>query len=134
MGVLSFAAKTAWAGASTTAKMGWGAAKMAAPVAAGGAKYGYKAGAAMYPAANTMTRMMTGGTIPQIGAVAGLGMAGWAALRGPGQMVDDMRGIGGVVQGMGDAMAQASAPRYGLTAFQQSVQGLTFGLHSRRNG
>lgn len=114
--------------------MGRAAYKVGAPVASVAsvaAKYGYKAG---YPAANALTKMSTGASIPQIGAAAGLGLLAWGALRD--DPLEDMRSIGAAGSSMMDAMQQqaemAQMQKYKHTSFQQSTQGLVFGLNSRR--
>lgn len=62
-------------------------------------------------------------------AVGALGMLDAAIGRDP--FADAGAAVGGM-QRFGRAMQQASRPSYGASAFQQSTQGLTFGLHNAR--
>jgi hypothetical protein len=62
-------------------------------------------------------------------AVGALGVLDAAIGRDP---FADAGALAGGVQRFGRAMEQASRPSYGASAFQQSTQGLTFGLHNAR--
>lgn len=109
--------------------------KAVARGAAGGARMAYGAATSRparmaYGAANMASTRLLGASIPQIGAVAGLGALAYAAMAD--DPVGDVQAAGRMMTGMGEQLRMASRPSYGHTAFQQSVQGLTFGLHSSR--
>lgn len=95
-----------------------------------GVRAGIKYGPGAYRKTNAFSKMALGSSIPEIAAVGGAGLATYAALSD-----DPMGGIqqaGRLLGATGDQMQAARRPTYSTTVFQQSTQGLTFGLNSRR--
>jgi len=121
------AGKAAMFSGREAAKLGWAGAKQVPGVA----RMGYGAAKRAYPAANFMSKMVTGGSIPQIATVSGIGLAAFGMLSS--DPVGQAQRAGRFMQDIGQQMRMSSRPTYGQTAFQESVQGLTFGLNSRRN-
>lgn len=118
-----------------------GAGRFAGRVGIGAARLGFRAATsaparagmkATYGALNAGTMRIFGGSIPQIATMAGIGLAAYGLLSD--RPVESAQRAGSAISAMGEQLAMSKRPRYGTTVFQQSVQGLTFGLHSRRNG
>lgn len=81
-----------------------------------------------YQGANALSKAWLGASIPQMGIAAGVGYAGLSML---GVNVPGAAGTAvGTVQGFQDNMQRAR--NNSLRDYQDSVSGLTFGLHSRR--
>ena len=119
-------AQSAVSTAKTAGKYGMAAGQAGYRVATG------RAGKAAYGAFNKLSMKAFGASIPQIAAVSGAGLLAY------GMYADDP--VGGIKSGVQfyDTMRQqamaSSRPSYGSTVFNQSTQGLVFGLHSRRTG
>jgi hypothetical protein len=117
-------------------RMGWWGTKTATMTGAAGlgatASAAARYGPSMYRGANAFSQTMFGASIGQMGAVGGMGIGAYSLLadRPVEGMMGAARGTAGFVSQMGEAMV--TRPTYGSSVFQQSVQGLTFGLSSRR--
>ena len=88
----------------------------------------------LYGGVNTMTKATMGVSAGKLAlggglAVGALGALDYAIGRDP--FSDAGSAVGGVQRFFG-AMKEASRPSYGTSAFQQSTQGLVFGLHNAR--
>jgi hypothetical protein len=103
-----------------------------------GAKFHAKGGPSMasvaYGSANKASQAVLGTSIGKLALGAGLVVGALALVdsaigRDP---FSDAGKMAGGVQRFGTAMQQAQRPSYGQSAFQQSTQGLTFGLHNAR--
>ena len=103
--------------------------------AAGKAKRGSMLGTA-YRSTNAVSKAVLGVSVGKLALGAGLAVGALALVDkaiGRDPFSDAGSAVGGV-QRFGASMKQASAPRgsYGHSQFQQSTQGLTFGLHNAR--
>lgn len=89
---------------------------------------------AQYRGANALSKALLGASIPQMGlAAAAIGGAAYAGLSLMGVNVPAAAGtVVGTVVGFHESMENARLRSRSLLDFQQSVQGLTFGLHARR--
>lgn len=98
------------------------------------AKAQYRIAKAQYRGANALSKVLLGASIPQIGlAAAAIGGAAYAGLSLMGVNVPAAAGtVVGTVVGFHESMENARLRSRSLLDFQQSVQGLTFGLHARR--
>jgi len=125
-----------WAGRG---KMIGGAALKTASLAGSGVSGLYRAATSpaankSYKAANAFSKLAFGASIPQIGAVAGAGLLAYGMLSD-----DPVGGLQAAAQGasamrseMKSYTQQFKRSSYRSTEFQQSTQGLVFGLHGSR--
>lgn len=119
--------KGAWSATKGAAGLGASAALGATGL---GLHAAIKYGPGAYRKTSALTQATVGASLTEIGAVSALGLGAYAAMSDNPD--EGLMEAGRTVASMGEQMGMASRPSYGTSVFQQSAQGLVFGLHSRR--